>query len=191
MTWIDIDRASRHLVSASKDKTARVWDAATGALVATLSSSPPQPVDAARFSPDGQLVITAAEDKSAVIWTLDGRAVHILEGHSDAIPSAAFSPDGRLVATGSDDGTAKVWDVASGSLLWSSGHSVDRVWSVMFSPDGRFLLAAQGPTARVWAMDPDDRDPRDLEAFAACRIELTLANGRLERVHRDYLACHP
>jgi len=46
--------------------TARIWDAATGKLIAVLPGH--QPVLSAAFSPDGSRIITASADRSARIW---------------------------------------------------------------------------------------------------------------------------
>ena len=58
------------VVTASDDKTARVWDAKTGAALATLSGHTNAVLSAA-FSPDGTRVVTVSEDKTARIWQLD------------------------------------------------------------------------------------------------------------------------
>ena len=55
------------VVTASSDKTARVWDAATGAPI----GKPLQhegAVNSAAFSPDGTRVVTASADKTARVW---------------------------------------------------------------------------------------------------------------------------
>ena len=45
------------IVTASNDKTARVWDAATGIAIAVLSGHE-GPVWSAAFSPDGSRIVT-------------------------------------------------------------------------------------------------------------------------------------
>jgi WD40 repeat protein len=55
------------VVTASSDKTARVWDAATGKLLTNLLEHQDRVVGAA-FSPDGTLVVTASSDKTARVW---------------------------------------------------------------------------------------------------------------------------
>src|ERR1700722_2179738 len=57
----------QRVVTASFDKTARVWDAATGKAI-----SEPMRHDgglySAQFSADGQRVVTASDDKTAQVW---------------------------------------------------------------------------------------------------------------------------
>jgi hypothetical protein len=55
------------VVTASGDKTARLWDAATGKQVAVLRGHDDL-VRSAAFSPDGSRVVTASEDKTARLW---------------------------------------------------------------------------------------------------------------------------
>ena len=55
------------VVTASHDKNARLWDAATGALLATLSTDGSE-VQTAAFSPDGTRILTASFDGIARIW---------------------------------------------------------------------------------------------------------------------------
>jgi WD40 repeat protein len=52
------------IVTASWDKTARVWNAASGQLLATLQGHTSSLLSAA-FSPDGQRIVTAGFDKAA------------------------------------------------------------------------------------------------------------------------------
>ena len=64
----------RRNVSASWDGTARIWDAATGQEVRTLSGHGCHSdnyqchVNSAAYSPDGAQVVTASDDHSARIW---------------------------------------------------------------------------------------------------------------------------
>jgi WD40 repeat protein len=141
----------QRVVTASADRTARIWNAASGQSIAELEGHCAEVVSAA-FSPDGQRVVTASADKTARIWdAANGHLIAKLEGHSAEVISAAFSPDGRLVATASGDRTARVWNAAEGQLTAKmEGHS-GIVLAVEFSPDGqRVVTASNDGTARVW-----------------------------------------
>lgn len=186
---VDIDRRGRYLATASRDKTARIWDWSSGALLRTLEHVPPQEMHEVRFSPDGQFVITAGVDTTAVIWAIAGQRVATLEGHSGSISSVAFSPDGHLAATGGDDSTIKVWATATGALLWSSGPQENNVRSVVFSTDGKRLAATHGQTAKLWPVHYDEHTSRQLDALAACRVGYVVSSGRIQRVVRDHSRC--
>src|SRR5262249_43953971 len=100
----------RRIVTASVDRTARVWDAATGKpLLEPLRHD--QPVEAAAFSPDGLLLLTVS-DQTVRLWdTTMGRSVAIFQLDAP-VTKAAFSPDGRqLLLSGGK--TLQVWDAAS------------------------------------------------------------------------------
>lgn len=79
--------------------------------------------------------------------------------------SVAFSPDGKLLAAGGADGRVRLWEAEHGWPV-SSFHPNDRgvfspplgfsstnIKGLAFSPDGKHLATAFGPTLRFWAVD--------------------------------------
>jgi WD40 repeat protein/TPR repeat protein len=137
------------IVTASFDKSARVWDAGSGQQLLMLRGHTDR-LESAAFSGDGQRIITAALDKTARVWSA-GNPLRSLPGHTDELSTAQFSPDGQRILTASADKTARIWDGTSGkSLLILSGHD-DQVRAAAFSPDGRRVgTAAWDGTARLW-----------------------------------------
>ena len=107
------------------DKTARVWDAASGRELARLAHE--DSVLAAGFSPDGARIVTASADKTARVWdAASGRELARL-AHEDRVLAAGFSPDGARIVTASEDKTARVWDAASGRELARLAHEGRRL----------------------------------------------------------------
>jgi WD40 repeat protein/tetratricopeptide (TPR) repeat protein len=103
------------------------------------------------FSPDGNKLATAENDRTARIWDVKtGREQRVMRGHEGYVWSVAFSPDGSRVATASNDGTAKVWDAESGRELNTLiGHS--RVlYAIAFSRDGKLLATGGSDYAQIW-----------------------------------------
>ncbi|MBC1280638.1 TIR domain-containing protein [Nostoc sp. UCD121] len=102
---------SKLIVTASDDKTARVWDT-TGKLLAQLKGHQGVVYNAS-FSPDSKLIVTASDDKTARVWDTTGKLLAQLKGHQGVVYNASFSPDSKLIVTASDDKTARVWPVES------------------------------------------------------------------------------
>ena len=144
----------RRIVTASADRTARIWDAETAMQLAVLPAHSGGVVTA-EFSPDGRRIVTASVDRTARIWdAITGRPLAVLSGHDGEVLFAAFSPDGRRIVTASGDKTARIWDAASGEqLAVLTGHG-EGLWSAAWSPDGRRIVTASDDrSARIWDAD--------------------------------------
>jgi WD40 repeat protein len=67
MESADFSPDGARIITASNDRTTRVWDAATGKEIAVLRGHEGS-VRSAVFSPDGAGVVTASEDRTARLW---------------------------------------------------------------------------------------------------------------------------
>ncbi len=139
------------LVSASRDQTARLWDAASGKLLKELLGHTGD-VNRAAFSPNGQRLATASADQTVRLWDgTSGELISVLRGHTGVVWGATFSPDGKLLASGSGDRTVRLWDAEQ-----AERHGVLRghtrfVYDVAFNPDGtQVASAAWDGTVRMW-----------------------------------------
>jgi WD40 repeat protein len=105
------------------------------------------------FSPNGELIASVSEDRTAKLWSRDGKLLHTLKGHDSGIWSVAFSPDSQTIATGSNDGIIKLWK-SDGTLLTNLiGHS-GGVKGLAFAPDGKTLAsAAEDKTVILWNLE--------------------------------------
>jgi WD40 repeat protein len=139
------------IVTASRDHTARIWDASSGAPLAILRGHGGWVITAA-YSPDGKRIVTASVDKSARIWDAGtGAALAVLNGHGDIVESAAFSPDGARIVTASADNTARIWDARNGAQLAVLAGHTGIVQSAAYSPDGsRIVTASADHSTRIW-----------------------------------------
>jgi WD40 repeat protein len=89
------------------DRTARVWEVATGRLVAELPHT--GPVFDVGFSPDGRFLVTASSD-TPTIWDLEAqRPLVELFGHRAGVYTVEFSPDGSSILSAGADETIRIW----------------------------------------------------------------------------------
>jgi WD40 repeat protein len=147
------------VVTASHDKTARLWDVTNGSEIAVLRGHEDW-VEGVSFSPDGSYIITNSEDNTARVWdAVTAEQIAVLSGHVDAVYDAAFSPDSSHIITASRDKTARLWDVHTGcehdtvsfGLSWVLRGHTDAVYSAIFSPDSsRIISASRDNTVRLW-----------------------------------------
>ena len=137
------------ILTASGDKTARLWDN-QGNLLVVLSGHE-DGINSAVFSPDGNQILTASSDNTARLWDTLGNLRAEFRGHENIVDSAVFSPDGRqILTTSSWDGTIRLWDT-SGKLLTGFRAHENGSHDAVFSPDGSQILTADGDnTARLW-----------------------------------------
>jgi tricorn protease-like protein len=139
------------IVSASADKTVRVWSAATGDCEQTMTGHT-STVTSAAFSPDGLKIVSASYDRTVRVWDVaSGNCEQTMTGHTGMVLSAAFSPDGLKIVSASYDKTVRVWGAASGNCEHTMAGHTSSVTSAAFSPEGQQIVSAScDKTVRVW-----------------------------------------
>ena len=144
----------KRAVSASEDKTLRVWDLDSGRVLHVLEGHS-ESVYRVAVTPDGKRAVSASRDHTMRVWDLDtGHAQRTLEGHSDVVCDVAVTPDGKWAVSASGDHTLKVWDLDNGYVLRTlEGHS-DSVFGVSVTPDGKRAISASADhTLQEWDLD--------------------------------------
>jgi WD40 repeat protein len=120
------------------------------------------------FSPDGRLL--AMDGQIFEVPSL--RQVHDLRERM-----IAFSPDSRLAAScRSDFNSVGIWDMATGEQITLLKGHAEGIWSVAFSPDGKWLASSSGRidtrailsgeaadsldnSVRLWGVEVEDTRP--------------------------------
>ncbi len=156
------------VLTASQDRTARLWGLYSGRAIAAFSQD--AAVTGAWFSRDGSRVFTSSDiDGSARIWGVHRiPRIGFRMAQPDHVGPVAFSPRASAIDP-SDGGTALVFALAGhagqvgvwrfdrrapaaepGRLWLLTGHR-GRVRQLDFAPSGRWLASAGADgTARVW-----------------------------------------
>lgn len=156
------------MIVTGHERGIKLWNR-DGALLKTFNvdSSSITTVYNVSFSPDGKMVaagvatsrlnmadpFSSANDIHAVqIWSIDGKLLKTIKGHSNYVVSVRFSPDGKIIASASADNTVKLWSL-DGRLLRTLQHN-NHVKDVSFSPDGQTIATAgTDKTVKLWSLD--------------------------------------
>jgi WD40 repeat protein len=149
------------LVTAGADRTARLWDAATGKQTIRLDIIFEDETRSdimvelwfrqCAFSADGKVVAANGREQGLHLWdAATGQLLHRI-GDQETEQLFTFGPRGQMLALHQENGQLSVWNVATGKQLRSWAGPVyprfDRdtplLFALAWSPDGR-LLAIPG-----------------------------------------------
>jgi WD40 repeat protein/tetratricopeptide (TPR) repeat protein len=140
-------------LTGSLDRTARVWDAATGRPIGQPLVHPGEVLTVA-FGPDGRTVAMAGgrERGDARVWDLAlGNPLGGPLTHAGSILAVAVSPDGRRVATAGRDHMARLWDAHTGEPIGNALPHNGDVNTVIFTPNSQNLVSGgDDSTALFW-----------------------------------------
>jgi len=104
-------------VSASGDRTLKVWDLVSGREVRTLGGHS-EALSRVAVSADGRRAVSASFDQTLKVWDVEtGRELRTLTGYWGPVYDVAVSADGRRAVSASLDRTVKVWDLETGALM--------------------------------------------------------------------------
>jgi len=103
VTGVAVFPDGSNVVTASNDKTAIVWDVASGQKWQKLQG-PTRCLMGVAVFPDGSKVVTVYRDKTAIVWDVaSGQKLQKLQGHTNWLMGVAVFPDGSKVVTASGD----------------------------------------------------------------------------------------
>ena len=125
--------------SGPQQGTVQLWNAETGAVIATLPHQ--GKLGDIVFSQPGELFLTGSFDRQARLWeSATGRQIGEPFPHPGPIEAVAISPDARTILVGGYDRTARLWDVATVTPIGPPTVHEAAVRAVAFRPDGRTYL---------------------------------------------------
>ena len=146
--WVSLTRDGALAVTASGDKTVRVWEVPSGKELRAWEN--PKGFMCAEFSSNGRWLACACSDGYVRVYdALANWAERTLKGQARSL---SFSPDSSHLACGPRTGEAiTVWNLTAQKPVQKLVGHTDFVCSVDFSPDGHSLASASNDgTVRVW-----------------------------------------
>lgn len=148
------DPAAHMLITASSDRTAKIWDTRTGVCMGTLRGHRFHVASAAFHPCDPHYALTASYDGTAKIWDIRTlECVQTLDDDDDPLLCAAYRPDGTMIATTSGM-TVKLWEMDSqGKYVCTDPLDKHPALAhlVLFHPKENSFLTQYGQAGlRVW-----------------------------------------
>jgi len=141
----------KRLISSSKDRAIKVYNAETWESERTLSGHNEEVLTIAT-SLDSAAVVSAGKEPQLRWWKIeDGQVIRSVSGHSGTVNEIVFSKDGKRLASVGQDKQVRIWDASEGKLLRSITGPSEWLYSVALSPDAKFVAAGSWDgLVRVW-----------------------------------------
>jgi WD40 repeat protein len=140
---VEFSKDSRLILTyAENDNIAKVWETATGRLIANLNGHT-GPVITAHLSPNGMKVITASEDHTARVWDIASATCKLKLNYdsSSVVIIARFSPDGERILTceHGEKTLFKLWDLEGNLLSDSNAYNYENITDAGFTGGGKYF----------------------------------------------------
>ena len=165
-------RDGQRIATCAQDGTARLWDATTATQIRAFSI-PNSLMTSVAISSNGMMLASGSSDGSVRLWnTGNGNLLRTLALDAGQISSLEFSPATGDLLVAWIDGVLRTFDPTTGATKLASLIPQGFLLDAKFSPDGRFILDAEGfPSfiARLW----DARTGEELRVFAGHGGEVT------------------
>jgi|GEM_PF-4794337 len=150
---LEFSADERMLLSASSDKTARLWDLSKQSYTTFTGHS--GAINTACFSPDGLQVLTGSSDRTIKLWDLKGNELQTFEEDLQAVRGLAFAPDGRHFYS-AESSKARLWNLRGLEL---TNYNYERLngaaLSVAFIPatdttERMLISGSRDHSVRIW-----------------------------------------
>jgi WD40 repeat protein len=103
------------------------------------------------FSPDSNYLASCDLSGSVRIWDISSGTMLLNVMHGMPVEAVQFSPSGKTFATAARDGSVKLWQLVSGSLIKTFDDFKEPVFSISFSPDGKYLASGSNGRIIIWS----------------------------------------
>lgn len=158
-----ISRDGRFLISASWDRTLKIWDLASGHYLLTLKGHAAEVTSCVLF-PDERRLLSSSADNTLKVWDVyTGQIEQTLHGHTGEVTTCATFPDGERVLSGARDKTLRIWNWRSGQTLQTmKGHLSWVTACAVLHGGERVLSGSWDRTLKLW----DTESGRELATFS-------------------------
>lgn len=153
------DAEGRFLVTASADRSLKVWNSETGKAIRSLGNHT-EIVNALAIRPTVRFsdqvlpfyCASASDDRTVRVWQPGiGRMVRIVRYHDAEVNAVVWHPDGDRLYSADRAGMVRVIDAESDRILGSWQAHDDWIYGLVTSRDGRLLATGDWTgSVKIW-----------------------------------------
>ncbi|ORX94019.1 WD40 repeat-like protein [Basidiobolus meristosporus CBS 931.73] len=180
----------KYFATGSQDKTAKIWNAADGQLVATCSGHK-RGVWCVQFSPVDQVFATSSGDKTIKIWSMnDFSCLKTFEGHTNSVLKVSFLTSGLQLASCASDGLVKIWTVKNNECVATLDNHTEKVWALKVRSDEKFITTGGADSViNIWEdFTEAEKEKLLAEQEETLLKEQDLANYLVKKDYRNAIA---
>lgn len=183
--WCPVFSKSHMLLSASMDKTFKVWNAVDSGRCLQTYSLHSEAVRAARWSPCGQRLLSGGFDCALHLTDLE-TGTQLFSGQSNfRVTTLKFHPkDHSLFVCGGFSSEIKAWDIRTGKVVRSYKATIQQTLDILFLQEGSEFLSSTDASSR----DSADRTIIAWDFQSSAKISNQIFH---ERYTCPSLALHP
>ena len=160
---VSVSPNDKLIVSASQDKTAKIWKMKSSKFVGVLRGHR-RGIWCAEFSPVDQCIATGSVDGTIKLWALSNlTCVKTFEGHTNSVLRVYFINHGMQLISSGSEGLIKVWSIRNDECVATvEGHD-EKVWAMSVSKSEKTIVTgAADSTIKFW---------RDITEQTICKQE--------------------
>ncbi|KAL7245223.1 hypothetical protein ACSBR2_000527 [Camellia fascicularis] len=194
------------IVSASEDRTCKVWSLSKGKLL--RSTLFPSIIDAIALDPGEHVFYAGGKDGKIYIASLNSQGtsnnsygMHIigsLADHSKAVTCLAFAADGVLLVSGYEDGMVRVWDTKTHNIIRVLKHAKGPVNNILvvrppLCLNPQLLLNSQSSSVRRHGSSlppPLEKYTNSTDEIVEVKAYLSAQPTSNEPLHASYISIH-
>lgn len=117
------------------------------------------------ISPNSQVIASASEDSTIILWSLDGRVKNVLKGHDAPVNCIRFAPDGSYFVSGGMDNSIIIWSL-NGQIIKRIENSFSfqkpRINDIALSNE-KIISVSSDATIHVFSKEGDLENTKEIE----------------------------
>lgn len=194
-------RRSPRLVTGGGDNNVRIWKLIYNEKIGdntveylTTLRKHTQAVNVVRFNPKGEMLATAGDDGTLILWTLSDHIVkefgaedddevkeswvvkHIFRSSASEIYDLSWSPDSKFIATGSMDNITRIYNVSTGQQVGQLAEHNHYVQGVAWDPRNEFLATQSADrTVHIYSLKKNERENNEFQLVPTTYFKITRA----------------